>query len=95
MIIDLARRLMVDNSIDAERLHLIDAPKSLVSGIVKNDPGFMGEDGGEKIKDILPRAGTLVIFDSVTLPHEVLETNRERFGVQGWFHEHIYTSADA
>ena len=91
----MARRLMVDNSADAERLHLIDAPKSLVSNIVKSDPGFKGEDGGEQIKDIMPRAGTLVLFDSVTLPHEVLETNRERFGVQGWFHEHIYTSADA
>ena len=90
-----ARKLMIDNTVDAERFHLIDAPKSLVSSLVKSDANDKGQDGGEKIKDIYPSAGTLVLFDSVSLPHEVLQTDRERFGVQGWFHEHIYTSADA
>ncbi len=89
-----ARRLMIDDPVDAERFHLIDAPKSLVSsmGLLKGPGPIGGEDGGECIRDILPRAGTLVMFDSVSLPHEVLQTNRERFGVQGWFHEKIYTS---
>ena len=39
-------------------------------------------------RDVLPRGGTLVLFDSVTLPHEVLATvGRERFAASGWFHE--------
>ncbi|KAH8083856.1 protein kinase [Aureococcus anophagefferens] len=39
-------------------------------------------------RDVLPAAGTLVLFDSVTLPHEVLATkSRERFAISGWFHE--------
>ncbi len=89
----MARKLMLDDPFDAECFHLIDAPKSLISGITKSESPS-GEDGGERIRDILPSAGTLVLFDSVSVPHEVLQTNRERFGVQGWFHEKIYTSAD-
>ena len=85
----LARNFMVDDPTDRKRFHLIDAPKSLVSELAKTEAPPRGEDGGERIRDILPRAGTLVIFDSVSLPHEVLKTNRERFGVQGWFHEMI------
>jgi len=91
----MARKVMVDNPVDAARLHLIDAPKSLVAGLSGGSgPGPEGEDGGERIRDIVPRAGTLVMFDSVSLPHEVMRTNRERFGVQGWFHEKIYTLND-
>uniref|UniRef100_A0A7S4VU83 Prolyl 4-hydroxylase alpha subunit Fe(2+) 2OG dioxygenase domain-containing protein n=1 Tax=Ditylum brightwellii TaxID=49249 RepID=A0A7S4VU83_9STRA len=86
-----ARSLMVSNGEDAKRLHLIDAPKSLVSSLKTKAGPAEGEDGGERIRDIVPKAGTLVMFDSVSLPHEVLMTNRERFGVQGWFHEKIYT----
>lgn len=84
----MARKLMVDNSADAGRLHLIDAPKSLVSSVLP-PPGDAGEDGGERVRDIVPKAGTLVLFDSVSLPHEVLRTNRERYGIQGWFHEKL------
>ena len=65
-----ARRLMVDNSIDAERLHFIDTTKSLVSDVIDNDPGFKDDDGVKKVKDMLSRTGTLVAFDSVTLLHD-------------------------
>jgi len=88
----MARKLMVDNPADAARLHLIDAPKSLVSSIMTgraSGKDYKGEDGGEQIQDVSPQAGTLVMFDSVSLPHEVLITNKERFGIQGWFHEHL------
>lgn len=88
---NMARKLMVKDPADAQRFHLIDAPKSLVSGLTNPNP--TGEDGGERIRDILPQAGTLVMFDSVSLPHEVLITNQERFGIQGWFHEKIHTSS--
>lgn len=86
----LARKLMMDDREDAARLHLIDAPKSLVSSLMTPPSDPAGEDGGERVRDIVPKAGTLVMFDSVSLPHEVLQTNRERFGVQGWFHEKLY-----
>lgn len=40
------------------------------------------------VKDVPPLGGTLVLFDSVALPHEVLATvGRERFACSGWFHE--------
>lgn len=40
------------------------------------------------VKDVPPLGGTLVLFDSVALPHEVLPTvGRERFACSGWFHE--------
>ena len=43
---------------------------------------------GVNIVDVDPTAGTLVLFDSVVVPHEVLEITRgERLAVAGWFHE--------
>lgn len=35
--------------------------------------------------DVPPRAGTLVVFDSSAVPHEVLDTKCERLAVAGWF----------
>ena len=83
-----ARRLLVDDAADAARFHLVDAPKSpLWSG---GGYGPAGEDGGERIRDIPPEGGTLVLFDSVSLPHEVMPTvGRERFALSGWFHEAV------
>ena len=38
--------------------------------------------------DVAPRGGTLVLFDSVSVPHEVLPTTAgERVAMAGWFHE--------
>lgn len=43
--------------------------------------------GSESI-DIIPKRGSLVMFDSVTLPHEVLVVERNtRSALAGWFHE--------
>lgn len=41
------------------------------------------------ILDITPAAGTLVLFDSVSLPHLVREVTgkRQRIAATGWFHE--------
>lgn len=53
-------------------------------------PSNAGEDGGERVRDIAPEGGTLVLFDSVSVPHEVLATKvRERLAVVGWFHEKL------
>ena len=87
-----ARRLLVDEPSDAARFHLIDSPKSAVSGLLPPTPPE-GEDGGERIRDVLPAAGTLVLFDSVSVPHEVMPTTRrERFACSGWFHERVVYS---
>ena len=39
--------------------------------------------------DILPAAGTLVLFDSVSMPHLVraVTGDRQRIAATGWFHE--------
>jgi hypothetical protein len=38
--------------------------------------------------ELLPRGGTLCMFDSASLPHEVLHTlHGERLAIAGWFHE--------
>ena len=43
---------------------------------------------GIDIIDVEPYAGTLVLFDSVVVPHEVLEVKYgQRLAVAGWFHE--------
>ncbi|WXL26052.1 2OG-Fe(II) oxygenase [Ectopseudomonas mendocina] len=40
---------------------------------------------GDKTLDVLPEAGTLVVFMSADLPHEVLLAHRERLSLTGWF----------
>ena len=41
-----------------------------------------------KVVDVVPRGGTLVLFDSVVVPHEVLEVmSGERLAIAGWLHE--------
>lgn len=39
-------------------------------------------------QDITPKGGTLVLFDSASVEHEVLPTYRERWAVVGWFLGH-------
>lgn len=41
-------------------------------------------DDGQQL-DVLPEAGTLVVFMSDRFPHEVLEARRERLSIAGWF----------
>jgi hypothetical protein len=47
------------------------------------------DGGGWTILDVTPATGTLVFFDSVTLPHLVMEVvgSRQRIAATGWFHE--------
>jgi len=61
-----------------------------------NDPGrpaWTEEDGGalrvlhpEGAHEILPDVGSLVLFDSIAVEHEVRPTPRERTCLIGWFH---------
>ena len=63
------------------------------------EPGWTARDGGELRvyasgaagaavrRDILPESGTLVLFDSKRVWHEVLPTRRERACLVGWMRE--------
>ncbi len=44
---------------------------------------------GWTILDVMPAVGKLVLFDSVTLPHLVMEVmgSRQRIAATGWFHK--------
>jgi len=88
----IARPFMIDDPADAGRFHLTDCPKSPLKQI-NPSYGDTGEDGGERIQDIVPLKGTLVLFDSVAIPHEVRVTSRDRWTVGGWFHEKFYDAA--
>lgn len=65
-----------------------------VSTVLYLNDGWQPAHGGELMLypadrpdgvSIPPRAGTLVVFLSEDMPHEVLETQRERYSIAGWF----------
>ena len=65
----------------------------------RHQQAFLGVeqiDSDTCIVDIAPQGGTLVLFDSVVLPHEVLETTHgaERLALAGWFHEPVQSFPD-
>ncbi len=45
---------------------------------------FPQEVGSERIEDVLPLGGRLVVFLSGEIPHEVLPTKKERISITGW-----------
>lgn len=45
---------------------------------------FPQEDGSERVEDVLPVGGRLVVFLSAEIPHEVLPTKKERISITGW-----------
>ena len=45
---------------------------------------FPQEDGSERVEDVLPQGGRLVVFLSEEIPHEVLPTQKERISITGW-----------
>ncbi|WP_111670107.1 2OG-Fe(II) oxygenase [Algoriphagus litoralis] len=45
---------------------------------------FSQEEGTERIEDVLPLGGRLVVFLSGEIPHEVLPTKKERISITGW-----------
>ena len=57
---------------------------------VLNDGGALrifdaaSDDDEHWLSDIAPMAGTLVLFDSASIPHGVLPTRRERLVIVGW-----------
>ena len=45
---------------------------------------FPQEDGSERVEDVLPLGGRLVVFLSEEIPHEVMPTYKERISITGW-----------
>jgi SM-20-related protein len=45
---------------------------------------FPQEDGSERVEEVLPLGGRLVVFLSEEIPHEVLPTLKERISITGW-----------
>jgi SM-20-related protein len=69
-----------------------DDSRRTVSMVFFFNPDWKEDDGGllrletdAGILDVAPKAGTAVFFRSDRVPHEVLETKRERFSFAGWF----------
>lgn len=49
-----------------------------------------GLPAGATAEDVTPSSGSLVLFDSVSLPHEVLPVKAgSRLAAAGWFHEEV------
>jgi Rps23 Pro-64 3,4-dihydroxylase Tpa1-like proline 4-hydroxylase len=49
---------------------------------------------GEVFSDIAPLAGSMLLFDSKKVPHEVMETRRNRVCLVGWFGARCASIAD-
>jgi hypothetical protein len=83
-----ARRLLIDNPALAPRFHFLEPPKSAATKLLGSTATPSDPNDDEEAMNIPPLGGTLVLFDSVSLPHEVLPANgRERWATSGWFHE--------
>jgi hypothetical protein len=83
----LTQKLLMERRDLADRFHFIEPPKSVVTDwLNRYRAGIIAAD--ESPLDVPPLAGTLVVFDSVALPHEVLPTvGRARWATSGWMHE--------
>lgn len=67
----------------------------ILSIVAYLNPNWLPTDGGELILynneeenvgiKVIPLYGTIVTFLSEDFPHEVLQTNRDRYSVAGWF----------
>lgn len=70
-----------------------DDDRRAVSAVLYLNPDWLPGEGGElrlyladgATHDVQPEAGTLVVFLSGDLPHEVLPASRERLSLTGWF----------
>jgi len=81
----MTKKLLIDRPDLASRFHFIEPPKSKIGDLLAG-ASSVSED--EVVTEVEPNGGTLVLFDSVSLPHEVLATRqRERWATSGWFHE--------
>jgi SM-20-related protein len=50
---------------------------------------FLPEGEEPNFQDVDPHGGTLVLFESDKLPHEVLDTHAERIAIVGWYNRPV------
>ena len=82
----LVKQILLERHV-ADRFYFIEPPKSRVSDLL-SVWNVNNNNNDEVLADVTPAGGTLVLFDSVALPHEVMPTKRrERWATSGWFHE--------
>jgi hypothetical protein len=82
----LVDKLLIRSPRAAGRFQFVEAPRAPAAELL--GLGGARPDDGEAIVDVAPAGGTLVLFDSVALPHEVLPTlGRERWACSGWLRE--------
>lgn len=70
-----------------------DDDRRVVSCVAYLNEQWLPEQGGElrmyledeRIYDVAPQAGTLMVFMSAQWPHEVLPATRDRLSITGWF----------
>ncbi len=70
-----------------------DDDRRAVSAVLYLNEEWLAEQGGAlrlypegaEPRDVLPQLGTLAVFLSANLPHEVLPATRERLSLTGWF----------
>lgn len=70
-----------------------DNDRRTVSAVLYLNQDWQAEQGGAlrlyladgETRDVLPRAGSLLVFLSAEMPHEVLPATRERLSLTGWF----------
>ncbi|CAI8840314.1 SM-20-related protein [Pseudomonas sp. IT-196MI5] len=70
-----------------------DDDRRMVSAVVYLNDGWLPEHGGQlrmylgndRVQDVQPIGGCLVVFLSAEVPHEVLPATRDRLSLTGWF----------
>lgn len=70
-----------------------DDDRRAVSAVFYLNEDWQAEQGGAlrlylpngETRDVLPQAGSLLLFLSADMPHEVLPATRERLSLTGWF----------
>ncbi|MBU1331169.1 MAG: 2OG-Fe(II) oxygenase [Gammaproteobacteria bacterium] len=70
-----------------------DNDRRTVSAVLYLNQDWQVEEGGAlrlylpngEIRDVLPQAGSLLVFLSADMPHEVLPATRDRLSLTGWF----------
>jgi 2OG-Fe(II) oxygenase superfamily len=68
----------------ALRIHGADYARLIPADCIPLDYD-VGTNDAEVYADITPSPGTMVLFDSTTIPHEVMLTQRGRVCIVGWF----------
>ena len=89
----IVQHVLIQDPTVARRFRLIEPAKANFEAFLhqtnSNAQNTNKNNDEYELLDVDPYGGTLVLFDSVTLPHEVLPTtnNRERWACSGWYHE--------